>query len=355
MAITKTISTVWKWVVAWMPLGALLLMAFVSAVILNKVVNCDADFTGLKKGKMMERVCIPHAPQLKPQPNLDSQVELVTLDQQPFAELRGRLTWSISVLFFALTIAVTFAVILRAIIDALVSFRLLPAILIVFVVAGVIAGRYLPSGHTFKFNDAFLNGTVFRVSPADDYVDAIEFMGPMVLVGLAIAVSLILLWINRLMDPKSKLSLAAKLSVLARQQKRVRLLLYVGALTLVAGTLQASALYAWAMSMLTQPANVTPYSSNLSDIPQVMGILNGAFYSIFLAGIFVPAIAQLRGQAYLFADLQMPNASPAERSKWLAEHEVGGTVPKQLISALAVFAPLLAGGPLIALLEMVGG
>lgn len=355
MTFTRAITSMWRWAAPWTPLSVLLLMALVSAVILSTVVNCSDSVTGVKE-RSNERVCIRHYPQVTPmlRPDLKEGTVLERLQHQPFSELSGRLAWSISILFFALTATFTFVAILRTIIDGLESPKLLLGIIIIFVVAGVITVRSLPPGQTFEFNNTFLTGTVFRVAPAEDFVDAVEFTGPMLLVGLSIAVSLILLRASRMSVSTPELPTAAIARTLAAQQTSVRLLLYVGALTLVAGTLQASALYSWAMSMLTQPEGVT-YASKLSDIPQAMGILNGAFYSIFLAGIFVPAIAQLRAQAHRLADMAMPDAPAAERNKWLEENAVAGTLPRQLVSAVAVTAPLLAGGPLVALLEAIGG
>jgi hypothetical protein len=138
-----------------------------------------------------------------------------------------------------------------------------------------------------------------------------------------------------------------KAEALAHAQKRIRVLLYLGAIALVAGTLQSSALYTWAITML-DPGE---YYSNSSDIPQAMGILNGAFYSIFLAGVFVPAIAHLRTQGLTLVEAILSDASAAERKKWLEDNAIEGTLPRQLLNALAVSAPLLAGGPLVSLLE----
>ena len=341
-----------RWATAWTPLIAVLLMGAFSYVMITYVINCDYENTWPKtfSGQPFEeRICIPHAPQVG---YLLAEPPLEELDKLPFTELRSRITWAISMLFFALTITATFATIFRTINDTLGSFKLLPIIVIVFLIAAVVTGFFLRADEGFEFNKKLLDPTVFRVSPAEPFVIAVEVMAPLALVGLAIAVSLILFRAKGIRDRKSELTIAARASALARAQKRIRLLLYVGALALVAGTLQATALYTWAMSMI----DLAPYGSsysNASDIPQAMGILNGSFYSIFLAGIFVPAIIQLRRQASRLANVAMPSAVAKERNKWLEENAIEGTFPRQLVSALAVIAPLIAGGPLVSLLEMI--
>lgn len=351
----RSIVVMRRWITAWTPLIALLLMGAFSQLIISRVINCDSKETRLKtisdKEPITELVCLPHIPDVD---SILSKQPMQRLGKLPFSELRNRITWSISMLFFALTIIITLVTIYRAINDTIGSFKLLPVIFIVFLPTALVMQSFLPSRQQFDFNKVLLGPTVYRVSPVEPFVKAVVIMAPVALVGIAIAVSLILYHIDRMPVRRPELTVAARASVLARAQKRIRLLLYVGALALVAGTLQASALYTWAMTLLTLPSGST-YFSNATELPQAMGILNGSFYSIFLAGVFVPAIVQLRRQAARLANLALPAASAAERSKWLEEHAIEGTFPRQLVSALAVIAPLLAGGPLVSLLELIAG
>ncbi|HKP36601.1 MAG TPA: hypothetical protein VJT71_07055, partial [Pyrinomonadaceae bacterium] len=237
-------------------------------------------------------------------------------------------------LFFAFTIIATLATIIQNIFQSCRSLKLRPNTVLVIVVGFLLAvfviGWFLAWGRTFDFNAKFLGPTVYRVAPTKPFVVGVEAMAPVALVGLAISVSLLLLLSNRMNLANPKLQVQAKANALAETQRRVRLLLYLGALALVAGTLEASALYTWAVSML----DVTGYSY-ASDIPQTMGILNGALYSIFLAAVFVPAMIQLRILARRLAETAKPDASDVERNKWLEDNAIAGTIPRELYSALA--------------------
>lgn len=341
MSLPKSSRNVRQWMVAWVPLAALLATGLFSTLIVNSVITC-----GLPEREVQRR-CIPH------EPDVTSVITAGhTVVSRPFAELRGRLTWSISMLFFAFTITATLVMILKSSIDACRSLRLpFKTVMLItiglFLVMAALMGVLLGWGQSLDFNKQFLTTTVYRIASAEPFVTAVVAMAPVSLVGLAISVSLILLRSNSMSN--NKLSLQARVNALGSDQRRVRLLLYVGALALVAGTLQASALYSWAGTML----DLRNYGY-AADITNTMGILNGSFYSILLAGIFAPAMVQLRVQARSLAEEAKPDVPAAERNKWLDENGIAGTVPRQLYSALAVAGPLIAGGPIVALLELVG-
>lgn len=331
------------------PVGALLLMGLVTTIILNSVVICDD--MGLQIDGVWKR-CIPHVPNVSPLPPLDHET-VSQLNAQSFSELRGRLTWSISLLFFALAITMTLTAIIKTVFETCRSLELRPKAITILIVSSFLAvlviGWFLAGGKTLDFNEKFLGSTVYKVAPAKPFVVGIEAMAFLALVGLAVSVSLLLAGSKRMNLKTPQFSVQARVAALAENQRKVRLLLYVGALALIAGTLEASALYTWAVSML----EITRYS-HASDIPHTLGIVNGALYSILLAAIFVPAMIQLRVQARRLAEAANPDSSAAERNKWLDENAIAGTIPRQIYSTLAVAGPLLAGGPVVALLELIG-
>lgn len=142
---------------------------------------------------------------------------------------------------------------------------------------------------------------------------------------------------------------------MAIDQKLIRKLLYVGALALVTGALQSSALYSWGVTMIPSEMlkayNFDPSKS--TGIPQLMGALNGAFYSILLGVIFAPAFIQLGAIADRLLEQAKPNAVESERNTWRLEYALDSSVPQKLLSALAILSPMLAGGPLTSLIEII--
>ena len=278
-------------------------------------------------------------------------VYVVNLEQtQVFAETIGRITWSISILFFALTITVTFVAAFQEIFGTrLRSVKLRISALTLFLAAALPLLILLPGVKEFKFNVMLLGNTTYKVAPvAKNFVIGVQILGALALTALAIAVSLVLSQ-NRVKSP------VATPSALARDFESVRKLLYIGAIALVAGTLEASALYSWAVSMM--PAGQVPsdlvYYSTVKDLPQLMGTLNGLFYSILLAGIFAPAFIQLRGVANRLVDEAKPGVTYSERNEWLKAQGVDISISQQLFSALAILSPTLAGGPLTILLGLI--
>lgn len=201
--------------------------------------------------------------------------------------------------------------------------------------------------------------TVYAISKAEGFVQVVGILGTSALFFLAIAASAVLLQTRRTGAPAAPRD--DEVAVLAASQERIRTLLYVGALSLVAGTLQSSALYSWAGSMLssrsigTVGADAVEYFAKGTDIAQTMGMLNGSFYSLMLATIFVPAFALLRVKALLLAHEADPAAAPADRKAWLEGKGIGASVHTHIVTAAALLAPAITGGPVTTLLTMFSG
>ncbi len=279
-----------------------------------------------------------------------------------FAATLASATWSISVLFYGLTVMVMLATVFRIITDTFRSIKIVDKLRSIKLAAAglalslVLVGALailLPTGQRIKFNEAVLDPTVYPVSNARPFVTGAEILVPLSLAALALAVSLILSRASRLVGGRMKTSVTTRAAYLARNQHHVRKLLYISAISLVAGTLMASALYAWAHTIMTANKAVFAQYLDVIDLPKTMGILNGSLYSIFLAGIFAPAFLQLRGFADQLANEAKPDAIPSERKKWLEENAISETFPQQLVPVFAVLSPMLAGGPLTAILQSI--
>lgn len=170
-------------------------------------------------------------------------------------------------------------------------------------------------------------------------------------------------------------------AILARQLRRVRLLLVAGATVLVAGVLEVTSLYSWGATLVVarsaprqtaafvaampagagmsealtdsrQEADSTPNAAaTAKQMASTAGILAGAFYSVLLAAIFIPAFAVLGAQSRALADGGLADKSESEKSTWLTAQGLSGSLPRQLGSLAAVLAPIIVGGPGTALVK----
>lgn len=301
--------------IAWVPLLGLLLMAVITGVLLINVVN--------------------------------------VVKHSKFASLSVCLTWSLSVVFFAGAILVTYVTAFQVIRKELQSIKLLIGGSVLFITAGVIIWNLLPGGQELPFNENLLGG-VYKFAPhAKTFVSIVQILGTVALVAIAIAVSLILSRARHDSAQKQEL-INKRASAIARDKNIIHKLLYVSALALIAGALQASALYSWGLAMPSENmlSDLNNFNSlKTTGIPQLMEAFNGAFYSIMLAIIFAPAFIQLGLIADRLLDEAKPYAIETERKAWFVEYALETSVPRQLLSALAILSPMLVGGPLTSLIE----
>lgn len=202
---------------------------------------------------------------------------------------------------------------------------------------------------SYAFNQTLLHPTVYAIADARSLVAGVEALGHAALLGLALAVGAITYRAHRGLQEFRSEATADPTSALVSGVAMLRTLLYTGAITLVAGTLQSSALYGWASAVSQADADYL----GTENVAQVMGMLTGSLYSLLLAVVFIPGFITLRRVAEHFAAAAHPSGPPAERVKWLSEHSLAVTLPRQVLNTLAVLAPTLAGGPLIAILEAV--
>jgi hypothetical protein len=324
-----------------LPLTALLLMALLTGALLNSVVNTKVRQPPGSAVLVRPPQCVG----LHPAP-----ADKTGFSAWGFSELRSRMTWGVSILFAALAIGVTFVTAL-VIMDGehtwsrgwlVWLFLLVPLLL------------YLPTSRNsaWVFNADLLGCTAYNGTGASRFVTWTETLAHSTLIMLAIAVGFVLSRTVR--DPivegateEQAMHAAAKL---ARRQSHVRLLLYMGAVALVAGTVEVTALYGWAASLTDTKLH---FGADASVIPETMGALSGSFYSLLLAAIFLPAFVILRSSAEQLADKAKNGKPAAERSTWMAANAIESSFPKKLLSVLAVLAPLIAGGPATKLLEAI--
>lgn len=332
----------WPRAVAWLPLISLVLTATLALYLLERFVVCSAA----------DWRCAPHVPAV-------SVIGGVAADSArvPLSELSGRSTWALSALVFTMTLA---AALIVGGYGVWRTFRHRPFVLFAAVVVTVLAAaalfEVLPTGDPFVLSDTVLERTVYVITQAALVVTGVEILAAAGFAVVAIA-------LTGALDLSFRVTATGgtaedRVVRLSKYQRLVQSLLIVSAIALAAGSLEASALYSWAGTMI-QPAMV-PVSPDSSiayfdggdALARTMGPLVGTFYTIMLAAVFVPALVLMRIAARRLAWQELGDtALEPQLEKWLEERAILASVPRQLGATLAVFAPLIAGGPLSAILQ----
>lgn len=330
---------------AWTPFIFLIVAVAIANYLLGEIISCEPS------------TCNPFTP----------AIEILSNDlQKPvgtFSELSGRISWSISVLLFFLAIIVIYSVMLWNVFVTTQKPSLPMVMIVLIVVIAIIANSVEGFSDTFKFNSAFLDPSVYAVSSAYAFVDIIQILGITTLCGLAITLS-ILNWCASETVLKDEEVNEEKGSVdsiyqLATLQGRVKTLLYLAALVLVAGTIQTSTLYTWAVSMINNEGLVANsgtaalhYFDDITKLPGTMSFLSGAFYSILLFTVFTPALVHLRILSLKLARANSEKTTIGEQQTWLENNSLGSSATQQILSILLMLSPIITGGPFAMLLDL---
>jgi hypothetical protein len=134
---------------------------------------------------------------------------------------------------------------------------------------------------------------------------------------------------------------------LARRMKLLRYVLYMGAVLLVIGVLRLSTTLNWGASFLPPQSEAGKAVASV-----VTGIVSslGTFYTLLMAGMYLPAALVLRARARELAELQ----PPADQQSWLTKHGLTLSYTESLPRIVAILAPLLAG-PFIDIIKRLVG
>jgi hypothetical protein len=131
---------------------------------------------------------------------------------------------------------------------------------------------------------------------------------------------------------------------------RLRLLrsvLFTSAAMLVISVLRLSTTLNWGASFIAVDSEVGKFIG-----PLVSGIVSslGTFYTLQIAGIYIPAVLVLRARANELAEV----ANPAAPDTWLSENGLTVSVSAWLPRIVAILAPLMAG-PFIEIIKNLVG
>jgi hypothetical protein len=182
-----------------------------------------------------------------------------------------------------------------------------------------------------------IGGTIWWINKFNRFIEAVSLTGTF---SLAVAACAIL----RQPNPNGLTE-----QQLLRRVKLLRLVLYVGAATLVMAVLRLAATHAWAVSYLAP--DIEPGKSITTLITGIVGSL-GTTYTLLIAGIYLPAALILRERLR-----NLPSAQ-ADPESFLATHGLSPTLTRILPRVMALIAPLLAGplgDALVKLINSLGG
>lgn len=182
-----------------------------------------------------------------------------------------------------------------------------------------------------------IGGTIGWINKFNRFIEAVSLTGTLSLAVAACAI---------VRQPKPN---GLNEEQLMRRVKLLRLVLYVGAATLVMAVLRLAATHAWAISYL--PPDTEPGKSISTLITGIVGSL-GTSYTLLIAGIYLPAALILRER------LRNLKAAEADPEGFLATHGLSPTLTRILPRVMALIAPLLAGplgDALVKLINSLGG
>ena len=127
------------------------------------------------------------------------------------------------------------------------------------------------------------------------------------------------------------------------------MLLYIGATALVLRALEMYTLYRWPGAWLAPPLD------DLVDrIALAVSTAHGAFFSAILMALYVPAAFVLRFRANWLAH-HVIHGTAEERETWLNKVGLGFSPMQEIGGLLATVAPLIAGGSIAKVIELLHG
>lgn len=278
---------------------------------------------------------------------------------QSFDELKYRMLWAMSVLFFVLAYIINFYFVLQVLLKLkahkkwlLISLGLLASVKTIGIIFNT---KLLPAEIDFIFNN-YLLSPLKKNDLIDIIVSFIEYGGALMLFVLAFTCFLIL--VNIKLEGKESRTNDTMANILFKYDRDVRLLLYGATLTLIAGTLHSAAIYNWSLTMLepgvliSNSVNLLKYYQEASQISGTMGAINGIFYSILMISIFAPTFAIIRKKSKVLAVKANPNKPYSEVQNWLKARNLDQGFSEQILPILSTLGPAIIGGPLITLLEL---
>ena len=127
------------------------------------------------------------------------------------------------------------------------------------------------------------------------------------------------------------------LKQIAVQMKHLRLVLYVGTFMLVSGVLLIRSVYQWSLAFGLREAEAVKAAEGFFA---VLLAVEGGYFTLLLAAVYVPAAFILRHRADFLTGLPQPEA---EKEKELQNYNLSFSFMQSLPRIAAILGPLLAG------------
>ena len=127
----------------------------------------------------------------------------------------------------------------------------------------------------------------------------------------------------------------------------LELLLYCGTSMLIAGILHVHQILRWPGAFLGEDE-----AEVVRTLANGFTATTGLYWSLLLLGFYLPTILLLRRVA---EQLARKKATPAERRQWIEAEKLAPSPRERLSHLAAVLGPLIAGGPLAALAQLLSG
>lgn len=352
-------------IVAWSPLIFFFIVCALSGGIYKQIVNPPldkGDSLSLEISEKDGRIEAVHSSKKR-------QVHLPVLyssiykqgDETTYGEFKYRLLWSVSAIFFFFTFMCVLAVMVQILYNLHLERRhfIITIGFVLMIGLGLYFAGQLPFADDNYFNEIIFHPLSVLFPDYDVYVGAVEGLGFITLLILAMTTSLILFGTIRQETGEAE----QQVGRMIKMQRSLRMLLYFGVFALVAGTIEVSALYTWAMQLVSTGTISPPflntmdpinYFNSTAEVVRGFSLANGVFYTMLLAAIFTPFFMIMNKYAQDLVEKQNPTKSFQEKKKWLKEHDLTTGVTQQVLQIVLALAPALVGGPLIGLLEAIG-
>ena len=261
-------------------------------------------------------------------------------------EILGRLSWSVTGMFFILAIvgsaSLLSCIIFGALLDRTNKIRYL-TLAATFV--GALAAWSSRGDNPFVVNS--LNSLILRAFELLNMPRAEILLNLFTPLMLTVTVLLIAAaWSTLLGKPAAK----ETPNSLKDQIRDLNMTLFVGATMIVAGIVYANAMHALPGALLDN-ARVEEWNQLIDGLSASMG----AVWTLILLSIYLPSILVLRIRARELVPAAKEGETPSDMNEWQSKHGLAPKFRDNLVQIIALLSPLIVGGPAAPFIRLLTG